>query len=67
MTTEKRIVLTMSISEAKSLERALNSLWYNTNWDSEKQAYKGEVQICEEDREFAVIVKKVIGKEVRAC
>jgi hypothetical protein len=67
MTTEKRIVLTMSEKEAKSLERVLNTMWYNTNWDHERKTYKGDVEISEEDREFAVIAKKVIGKEVRSC
>ena len=67
MTTEKKIVLTMSEKEAKSLERVLDNIWYKTNWNSEKNAYTGEIEIKDADREFAFIVKKLIGKEVSSC
>lgn len=67
MTTEKRIVLTMSEKEAKSLERVLENIWYTTNWNGEKNAYTGDIEISKDDREFAFILKKLIGKEVSSC
>lgn len=67
MTTEKRIVLTMSISEAKSLEKLMNNVWIRTNWDAEAKAYKGEVEFAESERDTAFMVQRVIGKEVSSC
>ena len=67
MTTQKTITLNLSVEEAKSLERLMNNVWIRTNWDAEANAYKGEVEFAESERDTAFMVQRVIWKEVRSC